>query len=152
MSGYWGLLARAERAHVPLEVCLELTHRCTFRCAHCYIADFAAPDSSRHRGSSRPRRARRAGTLYLAQRRQGLTHPDWVAIARQARSSGSSSSSDQRLPRGRGSHRHALPAKVEISVYSVDDAVMVGSAAVPSAVRARRAVSLRARVVVKTRS
>ncbi|MCI5151469.1 MAG: radical SAM protein, partial [Candidatus Electrothrix sp. MAN1_4] len=32
-------LARAEKARIPLAVSFELTHRCSFRCVHCYLGD-----------------------------------------------------------------------------------------------------------------
>lgn len=45
MSRLEALYARAARAAVPVEVMLELTHHCNFRCRHCYIPDFLVPDA-----------------------------------------------------------------------------------------------------------
>ena len=81
------LVRRAARAHVPLDVSLELTNRCNLRCAHCYIPDFDAPD-----GLSTPRilslldELAEMGTLFLALTGgEPLLRKDWARIARRAR-------------------------------------------------------------------
>jgi radical SAM protein with 4Fe4S-binding SPASM domain len=38
-SGLARMAARAERAHKPLSVMLELTHACPLACTHCYLCD-----------------------------------------------------------------------------------------------------------------
>ena len=38
------LTVEAGKRCIPLEVSIELTHHCNFRCEHCYIPDFRAPD------------------------------------------------------------------------------------------------------------
>ena len=160
MSGYRDLLARAAAAHTPLEVCLELTHRCPFRCAHCYIADFDAPDLlTTPRILALVEELAEAGTLYLTlSGGEALARPDWEVVARRARELGfflvvltNGFLVDEREADALAD----LPAKVEVSVYSADDATMDRITGCPgSARRARRAVELlRARgldVVVKT--
>lgn len=42
-------LARAEAAGIPLSVSFELTHRCNFRCVHCYLGDQKNIYRHRHR-------------------------------------------------------------------------------------------------------
>lgn len=85
-----GLVQRAAREHVPLDVSLELTNRCNFRCAHCYIPDFHVPD-----GMRTPRILRlleelaEMGTLFLALTGgEVLLRKDWAVIARRARKLG----------------------------------------------------------------
>lgn len=43
-SHFLGIFQTAQREKIPLEVSVELTHHCNFRCIHCYIPDFHAPD------------------------------------------------------------------------------------------------------------
>ena len=38
------LLHNAVQNTIPIEVSIDLTHHCNFRCQHCYIPDFSAPD------------------------------------------------------------------------------------------------------------
>jgi radical SAM protein with 4Fe4S-binding SPASM domain len=42
-------LAKAARTRTPLAVSFELTHRCNFRCVHCYLGDQEAIHKHRHR-------------------------------------------------------------------------------------------------------
>jgi radical SAM protein with 4Fe4S-binding SPASM domain len=160
MNGYRRLVVEATRAYVPLDVSLELTHRCTFRCAHCYIPDFTTPDLlPTARILTLLEELAEAGTLYLTLTGgEALTRRDWAAIARRARELGflvvlltngylvDDSTADRLAD---------LAATVEVSVYSLDEEVMdriTGCSG--SGHRAQRAVSLlRARgveVVVKT--
>lgn len=45
---YFGdFAARAQRARVPLDGSLELTHRCNLRCVHCYLGDQGAIRAAR---------------------------------------------------------------------------------------------------------
>jgi radical SAM protein with 4Fe4S-binding SPASM domain len=148
VTGYRGLLARATRDHVPLEVCLELTHRCTFRCRHCYIADFTAPDLlPTSRILSLLDELAEAGTLYLTlSGGEALTRRDWAVVARRARELGFYLivlTNGYLVDEEAAEALAALSAKVEVSVYSLDDAVMDGITGRPgSARRARNAVSL----------
>jgi MoaA/NifB/PqqE/SkfB family radical SAM enzyme len=160
MTGYGALLAEAARTHIPLEVCLELTHRCTFRCAHCYIPDFTAKDLlSPRRIHALLDELAEAGTLYLTlSGGEALAHPGWRVVARRARELGFFLivlTNGFLVDEEAADALADLPAKVEVSVYSMDDAAMDRITGCPaSGLRARRAVSLlRARgveVVVKT--
>ena len=84
------LVERAARELIPLDVSLELTWRCNFRCRHCYIPDFDAPD-----GVSTPRllelleELAGMGTLFLALTGgEPLLRRDWDVIVRRAREFG----------------------------------------------------------------
>jgi radical SAM protein with 4Fe4S-binding SPASM domain len=160
MSGYSALLVAATRARVPVSVCLELTHHCTFRCAHCYIPDFTAPDLlPTSRILTLLEELAGAGTLYLTlSGGEALTRRDWAAIARRARELGfflTVLTNGFLVDEAAADTLADLAAKVEVSVYSLDEAVMDRITGRPgSGHRARRAVSLlRSRgvdVVVKT--
>ncbi len=78
--------AAAERS-LPLEVMLELTHHCNFRCGHCYIPDFGAPDRlSTARVLALLDELAAAGTFVLALSGGELfLRRDWFPIARRAR-------------------------------------------------------------------
>src|SRR3989442_14083134 len=39
ISQYDRLLRTASRAHIPLAVLFEVTHRCNLGCAHCYLTE-----------------------------------------------------------------------------------------------------------------
>lgn len=84
------LLVYATLNTVPLDVCLELTHHCNFRCQHCYIPDFLAPDMlSTERVLALLEELAAMGTLYLTlSGGELLIRKDWIAIARRARELG----------------------------------------------------------------
>src|SRR5262249_38088915 len=84
------LLVYATKHNVPLDVCLELTHHCNFRCQHCYIPDFLAPDMlSTERVLGLLEELAEMGTLYLTlSGGEMLLRRDWLEIARHARSLG----------------------------------------------------------------
>ena len=122
---YMQLYADAARQAIPLDIMVELTHRCTFRCRHCYIPDFHAPELLT---TSRVLRLldelAEMGTLRLALSGGELfLRPDWLAIATRARrlgfelrlfSNGSTVTgpiADAIAP---------LHAAVEVSLYSLD--------------------------------
>lgn len=84
------LVERAAREHIPLDVSLELTWRCNFRCRHCYIPDLNASD-----GVTTPRlvglleELADMGTLFLSLTGgEPLLRRDWDVIARRARELG----------------------------------------------------------------
>ncbi|KAB2959297.1 MAG: radical SAM protein [Thermoanaerobaculia bacterium] len=80
---YRGAAARA----VPIEVMVELTHHCNFRCGHCYIPDFSTPDRlSTSRTLELLEELAEMGTLVLALSGGELfLRRDWWTIARRAR-------------------------------------------------------------------
>ena len=90
MPRFQRLVERAARDLIPLDVSLELTWRCNFRCHHCYIPDFDAPD-----GVSTPRLLElleelvAMGTLFLTLTGgEPLLRRDWDVVARRARELG----------------------------------------------------------------
>ncbi len=84
------LYARAAREAIPLEVAIELTHRCNFRCRHCYIPDFEAPDLlTTGRVLELLEELAGVGTLRLSLTGgEPLLRPDWRTVARRARELG----------------------------------------------------------------
>lgn len=84
------LVSRATEENIPLEVVLELTHHCNFRCQHCYIPDFQAPDLlTTQRVMELLDELADMGTLYLVfTGGEFLLRKDWIDIARRARQLG----------------------------------------------------------------
>lgn len=81
------LAQEAIHRFIPLDVCLELTHRCNFRCIHCYIPDHTLGDAvPTNRIFELLDELADMGTLFLAlSGGEVMTHPDWLAVARRAR-------------------------------------------------------------------
>jgi radical SAM protein with 4Fe4S-binding SPASM domain len=90
MSRLEALYARAARAAVPVEVMLELTHHCNFRCRHCYIPDFLVPDAlSTERVLELLEELAEMGTLVVAlSGGEIFLRRDWHPIAARARELG----------------------------------------------------------------
>ena len=84
------LVDRAAKECIPLEVVIELTHHCNFRCQHCYIPDFQAPDRlTTERVMELLDELADMGTLYLVfTGGEFLLRKDWIDIARRARQLG----------------------------------------------------------------
>jgi len=84
------MLVEAGKRTIPLEVSLELTHHCNFRCQHCYIPDFSAPDLlSTDRILRLLEELAEMGTLYLTLTGGELfLRKDWYPIAARARQLG----------------------------------------------------------------
>jgi radical SAM protein with 4Fe4S-binding SPASM domain len=118
----------AARDAVPVEVMLELTHHCNFRCGHCYIPDFGAPDRlSTARVLTLLEELAGMGTLVLALSGGELfLRRDWLAIARRARElefdlhlfSNGSLIGDEEADR-----IAELDATAQVSLYSLDASV-----------------------------
>lgn len=122
------LLLTAEREHIPLDVAVELTQRCNYACEHCYVPDHSVPD-----GLSTGRLLRlleelsEMGTLFLTfTGGEVFLRRDWLEIARHARRLGFSlrlfsngAAVDEEIARA----VRALPAGVDISLYSLDPTV-----------------------------
>jgi len=89
-SHFLALFEKAQREHIPLEVSIELTHRCNFRCIHCYIPDFSAPDLlSTRRILDLLDELVEMGTLYLTfTGGEVFLRKDWRVVFRAARERG----------------------------------------------------------------
>ena len=142
------LFARAAQNHIPLEVSLELTHHCNFRCRHCYIPDFGIPD-----GLTTERIFRLLdelvdmGTLYLALTGgEMMLRRDWPAIARRSRELGfflTFLTNGSLIGEEEADVIAGLPAKTEISFYSADEATFDAITTRPGSFRrVRRAIDL----------
>ncbi len=121
------LLVRATRQNIPIDVSIELTHHCNFRCQHCYIPDFSAPDLlSTERLLSLLEELAEAGTLFLTLTGGELfLRRDWLTVARGARELGFALrlfSNGTLIGEEVADQIAALPAAVEISLYSMDEA------------------------------
>ncbi len=77
----------AQEHNVPLDVSIELTHHCNFRCRHCFIPDFSAPDRlTTERLLTLLDELVEMGTLNLTLTGgELLLRPDWLVIAQRAR-------------------------------------------------------------------
>ena len=114
----------AERA-VPVEVMLELTHHCNFRCQHCYIPDFLVPDLL---PTGRVLRLldelAEMGTLVLAlSGGEIFLRRDWLPIARRARELGFDLhlfTNGWSIGEGEADAIRDLHATVQVSLYSTD--------------------------------
>ena len=121
------LVVQAARHNIPVDVSIELTHHCNFRCQHCYIPDFSAPDLlSTERLLELLEELAEVGTLFLTLTGGELfLRRDWLTIARRARGLGFALrlfSNGTLIDDGVADDVAALPAAVEISLYSMDEA------------------------------
>ncbi|MEM7349847.1 MAG: radical SAM protein, partial [Acidobacteriota bacterium] len=84
------LIVQAARHNIPMDVSIELTHHCNFRCRHCYIPDFSAPDLlSTERLLTLLEELADIGTLFLTFTGGELfLRRDWLPLARRARELG----------------------------------------------------------------
>jgi radical SAM protein with 4Fe4S-binding SPASM domain len=119
------LFVEAGKRTIPLEVALELTHHCNFRCQHCYIPDFSAPDLlSTERILSLLDELSEMGTLYLTLTGgEMLLRKDWYEIASRARALGFSLrlfTNGSTVDETKADLIQTLCATVEISLYSMD--------------------------------
>lgn len=119
------LLAHAAQRAIPIDVSIELTHHCNFRCQHCYIPDFQAPDLlSTERLLTLLEELAEMGTLFLTLTGGELfLRRDWQTIARRARQLGFALrlfSNGTLIDDEVVQVCVDLDALVEISLYSVD--------------------------------
>ena len=128
VPGFRRLVERATRELIPLDVSLELTWRCNFRCRHCYIPDFHAPD-----GVSTPRlldlleELAGMGTLFLSLTGgEPMLRRDWEVVARRGRELGFQVTllTNGSLVDDRAADTLAeLAVQVQVSFHSPDPAV-----------------------------
>ncbi len=119
------LFVEAGKKTIPLEVALELTHHCNFRCQHCYIPDFSAPDLlSTERILALLDELASMGTLYLTLTGgEMLLRRDWYQIASRARDLGFSLrlfTNGSTVDEEKADLIKTLYATAEISLYSMD--------------------------------
>jgi MoaA/NifB/PqqE/SkfB family radical SAM enzyme len=122
---YRDVLDDASRRCLPLAVSIELTHRCNFRCRHCYIPDLTAADGlPTERILTLLEELVAEGTLFLTLTGgEPLLRRDWWAIAKRARELGlavrlltnASLVDDETADRLR-----ALDVVVEVSIHAAD--------------------------------
>lgn len=161
---YLRLIAEAAERAVPLDVMIELTHRCNFRCRHCYIPDFTAPDGlATARVLALLDELADMGTLRLAlSGGEMMLRRDWLDVARHGRALGF----DLRLLTNASlvtapvaDEIAALYATVEVSLYSLDATVFESVTGVPGSLARvlaaidlllRRGVDLLVKVPVMT--
>lgn len=123
-SHFVRLLLEAEERFIPLEISLELTHRCNFSCEHCYIPDHALAD-----GIAPPRllslleELAELGTLFITMTGgEVFARRDWHQIASRARELGFSLrlfSNGALIDESVADRVKALAAAVEVSLYSM---------------------------------
>jgi radical SAM protein with 4Fe4S-binding SPASM domain len=119
------VVVEAAARSIPLDVSLELTHHCNFRCQHCYIPDFHLADGlSTKRVFSLLEELADCGTMYLTLTGGELfLRRDWYEIARRARALGFSLrlfSNGALIDEQIADQIATLWATVEISLYAMD--------------------------------
>ena len=122
------LIVEAGKRTIPLEVSIELTHHCNFRCQHCYIPDFSAPDLlSTERILALLEELAEMGTLYLTLTGgEMLLRRDWFEIASRARNLGFSLrlfTNGSTVDEEKADLLKTLYATVEVSLYSMDEEI-----------------------------
>ena len=121
------LVVLAAERNIPLDVSIELTHHCNFRCQHCYIPDFSAPDLlSTERLLTLLEELAEIGTLFLTLTGGELfLRRDWLTVARRARELGFALrlfSNGALIDDAVADAVAGLSCAVEISLYSMDEA------------------------------
>lgn len=119
------LLINASQKSIPLEVSLELTHHCNFRCQHCYIPDFTVPNLvTTERYITLLDELAAMGTMFLTLTGGELfLRKDWLEIAQAARDRGfvlRLFSNGALISDQVADAMAALPAAAEISLYAMD--------------------------------
>ncbi len=130
------LVSRAAKEGIPLEVVIELTHHCNFRCRHCYIPDFQAPDlMTTAKVMELLDELASMGTLYLAfTGGEFLLRKDWFEIACRARQLGFSLAfltNGALIDDEVADQLAEVQAYVEISFYANDREIFEGITQVP---------------------
>lgn len=122
------IIADAERRCIPYDVSIELTHHCNFRCQHCYIPDFHAPDLvTTERLLALLDELADLGTYRLTLTGgEMFLRRDWLVVASRARQLGFELrlfSNGATITPEIADAIKPLYATVEISLYSMDEAV-----------------------------
>jgi len=128
VSHHARLLTLAQEHIVPLDVSIELTHHCNFRCRHCFIPDFKAPDRlTTERILTLLDELVEMGTLGLTLTGgELLLRPDWLRIARRARRLGFALrlfTNGALIDEDTAAAIHGLNAVVEISLHGMREEV-----------------------------
>ncbi len=122
------MLRHAETNTIPLDMSIDLTHHCNFRCQHCYIPDFSAPDLlTTERIFSLLEELAEMGTLFLTLTGgEMFLRKDWYEIGCRARDLGfrlrlfsNGSTINERI----ADQILSLHAVVEVSLYSMDEEI-----------------------------
>ncbi len=121
------LIVQAAKYNIPMDVSIELTHHCNFRCQHCYIPDFSAPDLlSTERLLTLLEELADMGTMFLTLTGGELfLRRDWLTVAKRARQLGFALrlfSNGTLIEDQVADDIVDLAAAVEISLYSMDEA------------------------------
>lgn len=131
MKGLGHLLSHAARQSIPLDVVLEITHHCNYRCQHCYIPDFSASDGmTTERILRLLKELSEMGTLYLTlSGGEMFLRKDWFDIAARARQLGFALrlfSNGSRINQRVADQVQQLGVEVEITLFSMDAEVFDG--------------------------
>ncbi len=160
------LYATATRQVIPLEVSIELTHRCVFDCVHCYL-----PERRDRDGLSLARllllldELVEMGTLHLTLTGgEPLLYRHWPQVAERARRLGFTLgvlSNGALVDEETADTLARLSAQVDVSLYSMDPSVFEGITRCPGSYEqtlggiellANRGVELRIKVPLTRRS
>jgi radical SAM protein with 4Fe4S-binding SPASM domain len=122
------LIAEATKRSIPLDVSIELTHHCNFRCQHCYIPDFGVPDGlTTERVMTLLDELAALGTMNLTLTGgEVLLRRDWYQIGRRARSLGFTLrflTNGATIDEAVADQMQSLFCGVEISFYAADELV-----------------------------
>ena len=122
------MLQDADKNSIPIEISIDLTHHCNFRCQHCYIPDFSAPDLlSTEKVCSLLEELAEMGTLFLTLTGgEMLLRKDWYQIACHARDLGFKLrlfSNGSTITETIADQILSLHAAAEVSLYSMDEEI-----------------------------
>ena len=122
------LIAEATKRSIPLDVSIELTHHCNFRCQHCYIPDFGVPDGlPTERVLTLLDELAELGTMNLTLTGgEVLLRGDWYEIGRCARNLGFTLrllTNGASINEATADRMQSLFCSVEISFYAAEESV-----------------------------
>jgi len=122
------MLREADKSSIPIEMSIDLTHHCNYRCQHCYIPDFSAPDLlTTERMFSLLEELAEMGTLFLTLTGgEMFLRKDWYEIACRARDLGFKLrlfSNGSTITEAVADQILSLHAAAEVSLYSMDEEI-----------------------------